>query len=57
MGKNVAAILRFLMRYGGWTTYADDRATNGAVDCLEKLGFAETNGYRQVRLRRNYAGR
>lgn len=56
MGKNVAGIMRFLLKYDGWTSYASDRATSNAVDCLERLGFVEVIRYdgttNQVRLLR-----
>jgi len=56
MGKNVAGIMRFLLKYDGWTSYAGDRATSNAVDCLERLGFVEVIRYdgttNQVRLLR-----
>lgn len=50
MGKNMKRMLLFAIRYRGWHSWAKDRSTCDAVKRLKRLGFIETNEFRQFRL-------
>lgn len=49
MSKNMRHALAFARKYGGWCTYASDRATVDAIKRLERRGLVKTNRFHQFR--------